>query len=238
MVGLRGRGVPVARILAVDDGATLGRPFFVMDFVDGSSGPFPIDHFVDSLNALHQLDADDDVRALFDLQPPSAEEATIGQIDRWNEVYRQSTMERIDVLEAGKEWLWSNLPGDGRLGIVHGDAGPGNVVHDGGRVLVFTDWEFAHLGDPREDWSFCAAVRGSRTLGREAWLTVIEERTGTRFDDRSWRYWEVFNLFKGACANLTCRHLYETGRNPAPNMAIIGTAVHRHFTQRLSALIT
>lgn len=237
MVGLRERDVPVARILATDDGGVLGRPFFVMDFVDGSAGRFPIDGFVDSLHALHRLDVDDDLRALFDRQPQSAQEATLGQIDRWSEVYRQSTVERIDVLEAGREWLESNLPEDGRLGVVHGDAGPGNVVHDGQQVMAFTDWEFAHLGDPREDWSFCAAVRGARTLGREAWLAVIEERTGIRFDDRSWRYWEAFNLFKGACANSTCAFLYETGRNPAPNMAIIGTAVHRLFAQRLAALI-
>ena len=237
MVGLRERGVPVARILAIDDGAVLGRPFFVMDFVDGSAEEFPIEGFVDSLHALHLLAVDEDVRALFDRQPRSVQEATLGQIDRWSEVYRQSTAERIDVLEAGQEWLRSNLPSDGRLGVVHGDAGPGNVVHDGRRVLAITDWEFAHLGDPREDWSFCIALRGARTLGREAWLAVIEECTGIRFDGRSWRYWEAFNLFKGACANLTCRHLYQSGRNPAPNMAIIGTAVHRHFAQRLAALI-
>lgn len=237
MVGLRERGAPVARILAIDDGAVLGRPFFVMDFVDGSAGQFPIEHFVDSLHALHRLDVDADLRALFDRRPQSAEEAILGQIDRWHAVYRQSTAERIDVLESGQEWLRTNLPSDGRLGVVHGDAGPGNVVHDGRRVVAITDWEFAHLGDPREDWSFCVALRGARTLGRDKWLSVIEERTGTRFDDRSWRYWEAFNLFKGACANLTCKFLYESGRNPAPNMAIIGTAVHRVFAQRLAALI-
>jgi len=237
MSGLRGRGVPVASILATDDGAILGRPFFVMEFIEGSSPTFPIEHFVDSLHALHQLVVDDEVRALFERQPSSADEATLGQIERWNDVYRQSTVERIDVLESGREWLENHLPKDGRLGVVHGDAGPGNVVHDDRRVLAFTDWEFAHLGDPREDWSFCVAVRGARTLGQARWLAMVEERTGMRFDDGSWRFWEAFNLFKGACANLTCRRLYETGRHPAPNMAIIGTAIHRIFAQRLAALV-
>ncbi|MGA0879377.1 MAG: phosphotransferase [Ilumatobacteraceae bacterium] len=237
MAGLRERNVPTARVLATDGGATLGRPFFVMEFIEGSSGHFPIDGFVESLHALHRLDVDDEVRSLFDEQPLSAAEATLGQIDRWDALYRHSTTGRIEVLEAARQWLGSNVPSDGRLAVVHGDAGPGNIVHDGQRVLAITDWEFAHLGDPREDWSFCVAVRGARTLGRETWLALIEDRTGMRFDDESWRYWEAFNLFKGACANLTCRLLYETGRNPAPNMAIIGTALHRLFAQRLAALI-
>lgn len=237
MTGLRARGVPLAHILASDDGTLIGQPFFVMEFVNGTSGSFPVNDFVDSLQALHHLDLDEDVRALFDRRPATAAEATLGQLDRWYEVYRESTEAPIAVLEEGQEWLRRHVPDDGRLGVVHGDAGPGNVVHDGQRVVAFTDWEFAHLGDPREDWSFCAAIRGAKTLGREQWRAVIDTRTGVQFDDRSWRYWEAFNLFKGACANLTCRRLYATGRNPAPNMAIIGTAVHRVFAHRLAAVI-
>lgn len=237
MTGLRARGFPLARILAVDDGTVFDRPLFVMEFIEGSSGPFPVDDFVDSLQALHQLDVDKDVGALFDRQPETAAEATLGQIDRWYAVYRESSTTQIAVLETAKEWLKKYVPSDGRLGVVHGDAGPGNVVHDGRQVLAFTDFEFAHLGDPREDWSFCAAIRGARTLGRDEWLAIIEARTGVQFDDRMWCYWEAFNLFKGACANLTCRHLYATGRNPAPNMAIIGTAVHRVFAHRLRILV-
>ena len=53
-----------------------------------------------------------------------------------------------------------------RVGIVHGDPGPGNFVHDGRQVLAFTDWEFSHLGDPTEDWSFLLSMRGSRTMPR------------------------------------------------------------------------
>jgi hypothetical protein len=119
---------------------------------------------------------------------------------------------------------------------VHGDAGPGNLVHGGGRVLALTDFEFTHLGDPDEDWVFCVAMRGARTMTRASWTRILDER-GVHLDDERFRYWEAFNLFKGACANATCLTLFERGVNPAPNMAIIGTALHQTFLRRLVDLI-
>jgi len=123
------------------------------------------------------------------------------------------------------------------LAVVHGDAGPGNFVHRDGRIVAVTDWEFAHLGDPAEDWAFCLTMRGSRTMPRDAWLRLFSEHAGVSLDDQRWRYWEAFNLFKGACANRTCLRLFESGRNPAPNMAIIGTALHHVFLRRLVEIV-
>ena len=121
--------------------------------------------------------------------------------------------------------------------VVHGDAGPGNVVQEAGRIVVVTDWEFAHLGDPAEDWSFCLSMRGSRTLPRETWLRLFADVGGFRMEEEGWTYWEAFNLFKGACANCTCLALFEGGANRAPNMAIIGTVLHRTFLRRLVEVV-
>ena len=106
-----------------------------------------------------------------------------------------------------------------------------------GAVLALTDWEFAHVGDPAEDWSFCVSMRGSRTMPREAWLALFQQEAGVRMTDAQWTYWEAFNLFKGACANRTCLALFEAGTNRAPNMAIIGTALHHTFLRRLVDII-
>jgi len=231
------RGVPVAPIVTENSGEAIGRPFFVMEFVDGVIEPIPVESFVDELHRLHTMPVDDALADVFDRRPSDAHQATIGQIDRWAATYRSSVSESIVSLDAAADWLRSHAPTDGRLGVVHGDAGPGNFVHDGLRVRAFTDWEFAHLGDPREDWSFCASMRGTRVMNLESWRRIVAERAGVEYTDVTWRYWEAFNLFKGACANLTCRRLYESGRNPSPNMAIVGTAVHRLFLNRLRTSI-
>ncbi|MBM3827298.1 MAG: phosphotransferase family protein [Actinobacteria bacterium] len=237
MTGLHEHGVPVARVLAGDErGVVMGRRFFVMEYVPSVPGkPPPVGDFIGVLHAMHGIDPTSG--SLGDLLGVSnvanVREATMTQVRRWRDVYRSSTDEPVALLERSAEWLMINAPEGDRLSVVHGDAGPDNFVHDGKRVLAITDWEFGHVGDPMEDWVFCIQMRGSRALPKDEWLGQLATITGIRIAPEVWRYWEAFNYFKGSCANLTCRRLYETGANPAPNMAIVGTAVYRMFLQKL-----
>ena len=93
MKALKARGVAVAEILADDAGSVIGRPLFVMEFVDGVERPIPTTAFVDRLHALHTLPVDDELRATFDRSPETARDATFGQIDRWYEVYRSAMVD-------------------------------------------------------------------------------------------------------------------------------------------------
>ena len=68
-------------------------------------------------------------------------------------------------------------------------------------------------------------------------MELFERIAGVRLDEQSWTYWEAFNLFKGAFANTTCLDVFEDGANRAPNMAIIGTVLHRAFLRRLVDLV-
>ena len=74
-------------------------------------------------------------------------------------------------------------------------------------------------------------------MPRERWLQLFREHADVDLSDDEWRYWEAFNLFKGACANRTCLALFESGVNPAPNMAIIGTTLHQVFLRRLVEIV-
>jgi aminoglycoside phosphotransferase (APT) family kinase protein len=244
MRGLAAAGYPVAPARWYEPtGDVLGQPFFVMDFVQG-------DELADE-RAMDESTAADFVRVLADLHavdwlaagirpeivPGSPSEAAHLQIDRWAGIYRSATPTPIPLLEESAAWLHRHAPPLERVAIVHGDAGPGNVVQANGKIVAVTDWEFAHLGDPAEDWSFCLAMRGARTMPRETWLALFDRIAGVRFDEATWSYWEAFNLFKGACANTTCLALFESGANRAPNMAIIGTVLHRSFLRRLVDLV-
>lgn len=243
MRALAATGYPVATVRWDEPtGAVLGQPFFVMDLIDVPARPPGADEraldpsaaaaFVDVLARLHDLDATA-LAAAFDCVPSDPGSATHLQVERWAGIYRRSAAGPIPLLEEAAAWLHHHAPPLERLSVVHGDAGPGNVLIDGDRVLAVTDWEFAHLGDPAEDWSFCLAMRGRRTMPAATWLDLFEERAGVRLAPERWRYWEAFNLFKGACANTTALALFESGANRAPDMAIIGTQLHQSFLRRL-----
>ena len=242
MKSLHATGYPVARIVAEDPaGEAIGRPLFVMDFVAGAESAderslddSTADAFVDSLAALHRLDGRD---FGFDIVPEAASTATVRQVHRWHDIAHAASGAADPLLDEAAAWLVHHAPPLDRLAVVHGDAGPGNFVHRDGRVAAVTDWEFAHLGDPAEDFAFCLTMRGVRTMPRDAWLRRFDERAGFRMDDAGWRYWEAFNLFKGACANRTCLDVFERGLNPAPDMAIIGTALHQVFLRRLVDIV-
>jgi aminoglycoside phosphotransferase (APT) family kinase protein len=234
-------GFPIASVRWFEPGTDLfgGQPFFVMDFVPGDAtvderlvGAVVATDFVRRLHALHQLDP-----YQVGLAVPSAADATHLQIDKWAGIYRAASPEPVELLEQAAAWLHQHAPVPERVCVVHGDAGPGNFVHKDGQIVAVTDWEFVHAGDPAEDWSFCLSMRGSRTLPRSEWLNLFRQHADVDLSDAHWAYWETFNLFKGACANLTCLAVFESGANRAPNMAIIGTNLHAVFLRRLTDVI-
>ena len=248
MRSLAAAGYPVAPIVAEElTGSAIGEPFFVMDFIAGAEaadGTAPTDEraideataaeFVQTMHALHDLDG----RGFgFDIVPDQPSAATPLQIERWHAVYEAASTTPDPLIEEAAAWLLYHAPPLERVAVVHGDAGPGNFVHANGRLVAVTDWEFAHLGDPAEDFAYCLAMRGARTMPRERWLALFADHAGFRLGDDEWRYWEAFNLFKGACANRTCLTLFTSGRNPSPNMAIIGTTLHQVFLRRLVEIV-
>ena len=233
-------GCPVATVRWLEPtGAVLGHPFFVMDYVDGASSgrddrslsPELAQHLVSRLDALHRTTG---AAALApDVTP---ETATHAQIDRWHAVYRSASDGVVPLLEEGATWLHVRCPPTDWIGIVHGDPGPGNFIHDGSDVVAFTDWEFSHVGDPMEDWVYLVSMRGARTMAPAGWVALFRDVAGIDLSEDDLVYWRVFNYFKGACANLTCRQAFATA-NPAPNMAIIGTALHQTFVREMARLI-
>jgi aminoglycoside phosphotransferase (APT) family kinase protein len=235
MRALAEAGFPTARVRWIEsDPSVLGQPFFVMDRVPGTpaNDAAMFDEYVRALHRLHQLDPELVSDGLGPV-PASPEGAITAVIDHWLDVYRESTVLRIPLLEESAQWLRSNLKPTGGVSVIHGDPGPGNFLHDGGRITALTDWEFAHYGDAAEDWTYFGAIRARKLYDAVGWRAKFAEQAGVSYDDHTWGSWEAFNLFKGACVNLTALRLFREGISTAPNLLAIGSAVHLRFLRQL-----
>jgi aminoglycoside phosphotransferase (APT) family kinase protein len=170
------------------------------------------------------------------LPPADPIQAVHVEIERWRNVGKSAGAPRVPLLDAAEIWLHRHAPVPAAVSLVHGYAGTQNVLCAGDTVLALTGWEFAHVGDPAEDWAFCVAMCSSDDVPREAWQSLIERVAGIRLTPSRWAYWEAFTLFKAACANRACLALFESGISGMPEMAINGTVVHRTLLRRLATL--
>jgi aminoglycoside phosphotransferase (APT) family kinase protein len=235
MQSLHAAGIPVANVRWFEPTRdVLGQPFFVMDYIEAEQpdeewtmDPTTAAAFARTLAGLHALEP------TAHLPTVDPEQTTHILIEHWRNVGKSSGAPRVPLLDAAEMWLHQHAPISRRVTLVHGDAGPGNVLSAGGETLALTDWEFAHVGDPAEDWSSCVSIHGSRTMSRDGWRSLLEREAGVKMTADQWDYWEAFNLYKAACANRKCLGLFETGINRSPDMAIMGTAVHHTLLRRL-----
>ena len=73
--------------------------------------------------------------------------------------------------------------------LVQGDTGPGNFVFENGKVTGIVDWEFAHIGDPMDDWAWLDMRMP------DADLTELQDRysraTGIAIDHERIRYYRA-----------------------------------------------
>jgi aminoglycoside phosphotransferase (APT) family kinase protein len=240
MRALRRSEIPVAPVRFYErDAAVIGAPFFVMDRIAGrgeSPGMESIRECVRLLKRQHELDWRR--LGLGFLGVPSVPRRTALQpIDHWERVYRDSCFLPVPLLDEAAAWLRRHAPAAERVALLHGDPGPGNYMFEGDRITAVTDWEFAHLGDPQEDWVYMATIRGQTVMTPDDWRALFAEEAGVIVPADRWRYWDAFNQFKAACANLTALKLFVTGANPAPNMVAIGTSLHHLFVRRLAEIV-
>jgi aminoglycoside phosphotransferase (APT) family kinase protein len=169
---LRDTPVPVPAALGYcGDEAVNGRPFYVMDFVDGYVVREPAEaaaaldeatratagyDLVDVLVAIHQLDVD--AIGLGDL---ARRDGYIErQLRRWHRQFGQSQQQAREVgvyrpvplVDTVHDMLADRLPAQQGTALVHGDYRLDNtIVSAEGRVRAVLDWELCTLGDALAD---------------------------------------------------------------------------------------
>lgn len=104
-----------------------------------------------------------------------------GAIDEWR-VAESAFVESSPIARWIAAWLDAHRPPPLPLRLVHGDFQAANILHAvGGYQLV--DWEYARIGDPREDLGYynaysLASPPNLYALDPEAFLARYRQRTG------------------------------------------------------------
>jgi len=186
---LNGTDVPHPHCYGVcEDPDVIGRPFYVMEKVDGWAGNLrgekiynepPFDHmpYEYGLNyaivgGLIQL-ANVDYKAIGLETYGKPDNFLERQVDRWASQlksypekypgYEPRHLEGYDEVEA---WLRQNARPTKHVGIIHGDVATTNVMFRHGppaRLAAMIDWELSTIGDPMLDMGWlCGGLRDER----------------------------------------------------------------------------
>jgi aminoglycoside phosphotransferase (APT) family kinase protein len=170
---LKGSDLPHAQLVAGDDGdEVLGRPFYLMQHVDGWSP-------TQGWPAPYDTDLDLRGRLAFDLIDGAAKLANIDwearglqgfgrvegfhdrQVDRWTTFLEGYRFRDIPGLDEASAWLRGHRPHSWKPGLSHGDYQFANVMFDRSvpaGLAAIIDWEMATIGDPLLDlaWALIA----------------------------------------------------------------------------------
>jgi aminoglycoside phosphotransferase (APT) family kinase protein len=165
---LDGTDVPHTPAVTVcSDASVLGRPFYLMGFIDGWSPmdrtgwPDPFDSDVEARRGLaYQLaegiallsKVDWRARGLQDLGRPDGFHER--QVDRWTGFFERIKGRELPGMDTATKWLSVHRPLDFIPGLMHGDYQFANVMYFDGapaRLAAIVDWEMGTVGDPKLD---------------------------------------------------------------------------------------
>ncbi len=244
--------VPVPRAVVLEpDGAELGRPFFIMERIEGGEvasafARAPFGEHGEALGgvffaALGRLAAFDPSGTPISahLPAPAPDAAWRVALDYWEGVLDEDQQRPMPVVRAAIRRLRAHPPPPAqKIAIVHGDYRSGNVMHDGqGGMLAMFDWEMAHLGDPLEDlgwafdpiWDHFEAGKVCGMTDRAHALTSWERTSGLTVDPQAMRWWSLFSSVKGRAIWTSAFKAFVDGGHVDPVLGVSGwyTAVRQ-----------
>ncbi|MDQ6914305.1 MAG: phosphotransferase family protein, partial [Actinomycetota bacterium] len=169
---VQGQRIRTPRVLlACDDEAVIGAPFYVMEKVEGdvvtSELPPALDEpperariaeeLIDALVEIHAVDW----RAcgLEGYGKPTG--YLDRQLRRFSGLWEHNKTREVPELDDATAWLAAHRPESPDATIVHGDYRLGNTMFAGGapaRLVAIFDWELATIGDPLADVGYFTAT--------------------------------------------------------------------------------
>jgi aminoglycoside phosphotransferase (APT) family kinase protein len=223
---VRAGGVPVPAVLCAGDADdVLGRPYLVMERVEGTTATGPLlrdPHYVQRHDRFGRQKAE--ILAAIHALPspgvfPGSGDTAGREVARWARAVSAVPDAQTPAVRGAVRWLERHEPRrPDRISLVHGDYRTGNLLYGPDGIRVVLDWEMAHLGDPLEDVAFAQLVcwrMGTDRVGGlvpgDRWLALYEQAGGP-LDRESLHFWEVLGTVKMAALTLRAGRRLPPGR--------------------------
>ncbi len=231
---LAGVGIPVPAVLAVHP----DHPAVLMEYAPGTArfaGLDPaqqttvLDDLVDVLVRMHAIDVS--TLPLPSLLPARrVDDHVRAELDEW-EGRLDASGQAEPFLRACFAWLRAQVPDvDGPPSLVQGDTGPGNLLHDDGRLTAVLDFELAHLGDPMEDLAWIATRNAQEPVPDFEALLDAYTRAGGTIDRARIRYHLVL-----AELRIAVLAIERADRAPSPDADVGSGLIYGTLHTRLTA---
>lgn len=222
LTALVGTGVRVPRVLlAHDDEAALGVPFYVMELLDGVVLDTELPPGLDTPDECRRIGTElvDALVELHAVPPPEGLGRPSGylerQLRRFFGLWELTRTRELPLVEEVHRRLEATVPESPPATIVHGDYRLGNTMYAAeapARLLGILDWELATVGDPLADVGYLTAtwtepglpspLGVSPVTGRPGFATKAElvghyeEASGRRVERLAW--YQALALWKAS----------------------------------------
>ncbi len=211
------------------DGAELGQPALIASFAEGITRPpsegvytprqgfgpryraLLAPQFIRYFAELAKFDWRGCEISAFDPPKEGSNEGVIKEINWWERVWEEDSVEPNPLMTLAARWLRENAPPIDHVSFVHRDFRGGNFLFlpDTGRITAILDWELVHLGDRHEDIAFLFSPlfsekdeNGVELMGgfypRAIFIREYERLSGLPVDPAKLAYYDVFSCWRGA----------------------------------------
>jgi aminoglycoside phosphotransferase (APT) family kinase protein len=234
-----------------EDPRVIGVPFLISEFRRGIAISRELPERLRSVENIGGILGKRMVEALVQLHRISPEEAGLSDLGRtegfilrqvrgWHRrAFRVMSEEQMKKVDALRDWLVANLPGDCPGSLIHLDFKLDNVLIDPETLTVqaIVDWEMATIGDPLYDlvmvlipWGepddipvyarlCCSPCTAPGWWSRRRAFEVYLREMGRNISDRDLKFYWLLALFRTFVAHAQLHALY--ARESMPNASTV-----------------
>jgi aminoglycoside phosphotransferase (APT) family kinase protein len=132
-------------------------------------------------------------------------------IDTYQKKWRENATTASPLIDYAYAWARRECAKDsGSLAVVHGDAGPYNILIEADHLTAVLDWEFVQVGDPAVDLGI-VRVYAEEFMSWDEFMRLYSAAGGSPVAERRVRLSMLVNFLKGTTLVATSGRNFEEG---------------------------